>query len=149
MIARITSSHLLATLAASLFGIVAAATTEAAPLTAPSKPLVTVNTPSELVTNVYYRRWGYRHYPRYYGRPFFPRYYGRPYYYGAYYYRPYRYHRLRYYRPYRRWHYYDTYYYGPRYGYYGPRYGYYRSGFYGPRYGGVRLSVPFVDLYIR
>jgi len=129
MIAKVSSSNLLATLAASLFGIVAAATTEAAPLSAPSKPIAAVNAASDLVTDVYYRRRVYRHY--------YPSYYGRPYYYGTYYYRPYRYQRLRFYRPYRRWHYYDDYYYGPRYGYYGPR------------YGGFRLSVPFVDLYIR
>lgn len=128
MTARIPSNHLLAAVAASLFGIVASATTEAAPLNAPSKSLATINTASDLVTNVYYRRRGYRYYPSYYGRP---------YYYGTRYYRPYRYQRSRYYRPYRRWHYYDDYYYGPRYGYYGPR------------RGGFRLSVPFVDLYIR
>lgn len=128
MTARILSSHLLATLAASLFGIVASTATEAAPLNAPSKPLAAVNTTSDLVTDVYFRRRAYRYY--------YPSYYGRPYYYGTRYYRPYRYQRLRYYRPYRRWHYYDDYYYGPAYGY-------------GPRYSGFRLSVPFVDLYIR
>lgn len=134
MIARIPGSPLLATLAAFLFGIVASATTEAAPLNAPSKPLAAAKSATDLLTNVYFRRRGYRYYyPSYYG----PSYYGRPYYYGTRYYSPYRYQRLRYYRPYRRWHYYDDYYYGPRHGYYGPR------------YGGFRLSAPFIDLYIR